>query len=335
MATGTTGTRSKSNKAQSSPPASPPPQPRQAYDNNAANAMKIELPPFFVGNGTEDFSVWCRRLEVALDALPVNNPIDMTKLLPSRLSGPAFNYWDNLPALVKNNYQEVKEQLTKVFRADTNKIDAFKRMMNARPRQPNESLQVYAADLRRLVREAFPDYGFVAQVGEAFRRFLAGLQPALQLKCYEHGAQTLDSALKIAQQIESANEAQHNLLTQNTNHNNMWYPQQVDVSSLSSKICDLSIEPKVDVVTVKEVTDLRAVVVELKDMVSAMQNKMDSISSEREGRRRDREHNYQYSRYHSKSPNFRSGGYSRYRDHSRGSGDRERDVTNTIEIILL
>ncbi|XP_033118935.1 uncharacterized protein LOC117118449 [Anneissia japonica] len=109
----------KNSKKSSSPPpdlnqGSSNAQPAGAGNNSYLSPLKVELPPFFVENGTEAFSVWCRRLEVALDALPMATPIDMVKLLPSRLSGAAFNYWDNLAPAIKNNYPEAKACLTKV-----------------------------------------------------------------------------------------------------------------------------------------------------------------------------------------------------------------------------
>lgn len=74
-------------------------------------------------------------------------------------------------------------------------------------RAPGESLEVYAADVSRLVVEAFPDYGAVARREEKFRRFLAGMDPALRAKCLEQGATDLEEALTIAERCENAREA--------------------------------------------------------------------------------------------------------------------------------
>ncbi|KAI3376856.1 hypothetical protein L3Q82_000102 [Scortum barcoo] len=59
----------------------------------------------------------------------------------------------------------------------------------------------------RLVEEAFPTYGQNAKEGEKFRRFIAGIEPYLHLRCHEHGVKTLDSALQFALQIETAHHA--------------------------------------------------------------------------------------------------------------------------------
>lgn len=72
---------------------------------------------------------------------------------------------------------------------------------------PKEPLEVYAAEITRLVQEAFPNYGRPAIAMERFRRFVAGLDPILQAKCHEHGAATLKDALGGACKWERAQEA--------------------------------------------------------------------------------------------------------------------------------
>ncbi len=78
--------------------------------------------------------------------------------------------------------------------------------MNARPRVPKEPLEVFAAEITRLVLEAFPNYGQSAIAMERFRRFVAGLDPVIQAKCHEHGATSLEEALAIACKWERAQE---------------------------------------------------------------------------------------------------------------------------------
>ncbi|KAK7877977.1 hypothetical protein WMY93_031357, partial [Mugilogobius chulae] len=80
----------------------------------------------------------------------------------------------------------------------------------ARRRAPGESLDVFAADIGKLVQEAFPNYGTAAQKEEKFRRFLAGLDPCLRAKCQEQGATDLDEALVIAARCDMARETLRN-----------------------------------------------------------------------------------------------------------------------------
>ncbi|KAL0154090.1 hypothetical protein M9458_050549 [Cirrhinus mrigala] len=71
---------------------------------------------------------------------------------------------------------------------------------------PTEPLEVFAAEITRLVLEPFPNYGECAIAMERFRRFVAGLDPVLQAKCHEHGATSLEDALAIACKWERAQE---------------------------------------------------------------------------------------------------------------------------------
>lgn len=79
--------------------------------------------------------------------------------------------------------------------------------MNARPLKPGESLDVYSADITRLVLEAFPSYDSNALEGEKFRRFVAGLDPTLQSKVHEMGAENLGEAVLTASRCERAHTA--------------------------------------------------------------------------------------------------------------------------------
>ena len=143
--------------------------------------FKTELPAPFSGDGTEDFTLWCRRLEVAINASPNEHKPQLAALLPAKLSGKAFTLWDSLSDDIKADYDRVKSALSSVF-VQHQSIHRFQTCINARPRFPHEPLEVFAAEIARLCQEAFPKYGKVAQNSERFRRFVAGLAPYLQLK---------------------------------------------------------------------------------------------------------------------------------------------------------
>ena len=169
-------------------------------------SIKIELPPAFCGDGTEDFGKWVRRLEVAIAASSDHQESDLKYILPARLSGAAFSYWDSLPDPVKKDFKQVRDKMKTVF-CSRHFITTFQSFLNARPRYPGESLEVFGAEITRLVEEAFPSYDEDARKGERFRRFVAGLHPHLQRKVHEQGAVTFDDALRIAGRIEHAFEA--------------------------------------------------------------------------------------------------------------------------------
>lgn len=79
----------------------------------------------------------------------------------------------------------------------------FQTHVNACPRKPGESLDVYSADITCLVLEAFPDYDHKAQEGEKFCCFVAGLDLTLQVKIHENGSE----ALLVASRCERARAA--------------------------------------------------------------------------------------------------------------------------------
>lgn len=178
------------------------PQPHNAMaGTNLYVPFRIDLPAPFSGDNAEPFSLWIQRFEVALNVSAT--PPDKAKLLPAKLTGPAFAYWQSLSPAVKADYDLTKASLSAVFGHATF-LATFQMYLNARPRKPQEPLEVYAAELTSLVTEAFPQYDVTARNCEIFRRFVTGLDPALQLKIHEHGAVTLDSALKIASQCKRA-----------------------------------------------------------------------------------------------------------------------------------
>lgn len=171
--------------------------------NNISNTLpfKLDLPSPFHGDGSESFSHWIQRFEVALNIAPSFQ--DRSKLLAAKLAGPAFSYWQSLPDNVKSDYDATKVSLSSVF-GRTQYLATFQTYLNARPRKHNEPLEVFAAELSCLVKESFPTYGYEAQQCELFRRFVAGLDPSLQLKVHEHGATTIEAAQRIAAQCERA-----------------------------------------------------------------------------------------------------------------------------------
>lgn len=168
--------------------------------------FKTELPPCFTGENNESFSQWIRRFEVGCETATNMRPELLVKILPSRLAGPAFRYWDSLSDQVKLDYEAAKRHLQNVFTQDQY-LQTFKTFLNARPRKSGEQLEVYAAELRTLVLHAFPGYGREAINGEVFRRFLAGLEPTLQMKVQEFGADTIEDAIRVASQCERAQRA--------------------------------------------------------------------------------------------------------------------------------
>ncbi|XP_073796767.1 uncharacterized protein [Danio rerio] len=131
---------------------------------------------------------------------------ELARILQTRLSSAAFLLWDSLPQTVQADYTATKKRLKEAF-GQRHFMDRFRASLSACPRGPRESLEVYAAEISRLVDEAFPEYGDRVQREEKFRRFLAALDPVLRTKCHEQGATDLEEAVIITGQCENARDA--------------------------------------------------------------------------------------------------------------------------------
>ena len=163
---------------------------------NAAEQLRthtprgIPLPNPFCNNGRESFQVWARRYEVTQQARYQGSGVDLNTVLaaelPTRLPSELFIVWDNLPPAIQSSYTETKNHLQAAF-GQKDVIASFQTFPNARHRLPNEAMEVYAADICRLVKEAFPDFEDNAAEYMKMSRFLAGLDQELQIKCHERG----------------------------------------------------------------------------------------------------------------------------------------------------
>ena len=174
--------------------------------HNASTYIPVHFPPCFSGDGTADFAQWCQRFEVALDACSTSATIDMAKTLGSHLTGSAFTVWYSFAPEIRSDYKKAKGELAKIF-SKRDEITSFQRMLNARPRQPGEPLQVYKSELSRLTTLAFPLLNEQARADEIFRRFVAGLDPDMQSKCHEFGVKSISDAMDIAERMERAAES--------------------------------------------------------------------------------------------------------------------------------
>ena len=81
--------------------------------------MKIDLPPFFSGEGSDSFHSWSRQFEVAVGVLTDGDNYDyhyeLVRILPTQLNKAAFLLWDSLPEAVQTDYVAVKDRLKEAF----------------------------------------------------------------------------------------------------------------------------------------------------------------------------------------------------------------------------
>lgn len=97
-----------------------------------------------VFSGDGDFSEWLRKLKLVAKLQKVK---DLVAFLPLFLSGGAFAVYEGLDEAIRNSEEELEKALTAAF--SPNKYDAYEQFVNRRLR-PNESVDVFVADIKRL-----------------------------------------------------------------------------------------------------------------------------------------------------------------------------------------
>jgi len=164
--------------------------------------LKTHLPDRFLGNATEDFSVWLGKFEVYADAHQYT-PDVRVRILPTFLDGPALNYIQGLDQDVRRDYPKLLAALSQAFSQDRY-IFTFRQALAQRRRQPGESFMVFATELTSLVKRAYPTYNEPAILGQTLQLFIQGVDPATRLRVMESGALTINKAVEIATRHEQA-----------------------------------------------------------------------------------------------------------------------------------
>ena len=106
-------------------------------------AFDSRLIPEFDGGKAADIVEWFTRAEV----LCKHHGVDLTLVLPARLTGGAFSVWLQMPEDCRRSAEAMRDALYDAFAMDSlAAYDAYA----SRRLQPGESVDVYLADLRRL-----------------------------------------------------------------------------------------------------------------------------------------------------------------------------------------
>ena len=121
------------------------------------------IPEFDGGQNGADVVEWLTRAEVLCD----HHGVDLTMVLPARLTGGAFAVWHQLSQERRHSTKAVRDALYNAFALDP--LAAYDAYVSRRL-QPGESPDVFLADLRRLATR----YGGVPDRALACA-FIAGL----------------------------------------------------------------------------------------------------------------------------------------------------------------
>jgi len=97
-------------------------------------------------DGSGDFFEWVQKFELVAKLKKVN---ELESFLPLFLSGGAFLVYQGLSDKAKSDYSQLKQALLEAF-----SIDAYSAYdeMKCRCLKPNESVDVYLADIKRLAK---------------------------------------------------------------------------------------------------------------------------------------------------------------------------------------
>ena len=135
-------------------------------------AERSHIPAF---TGKETFKVWFSRFKDIAKRQSWDDDEKLDILLP-RLQGEAGSFvFDQLSSKVRNNYSALKHELQNRFRTVENP-KTFSAMFTTRKQKTNESVENYAADLKKLYAKAFARRDPRTREEDLLRRFLDGLQ---------------------------------------------------------------------------------------------------------------------------------------------------------------
>ena len=132
----------------------------------------IKVPPF---DGKEEWRVWITRFETIADRLHWDEELRLDHLL-QRLEGQAATVaFTLLPPAVLHNYRELKAELSSRFQmVETSRL--FESRFARRNQYHDESVEVFAAELKMLYDRAHPHRDRRTREEDLVRRFLDGLQ---------------------------------------------------------------------------------------------------------------------------------------------------------------
>ena len=188
----------------------------------AQNQFHITLDiPQFRGNPSDNIADWFTRIEDTIRPLAEDDDdfnTRMISLMPQKLTHNAYKVFRDLPRGTKTNYEECKTRLCDIFN-NQDFLRTFQGSLTARPRKDDEHIDVYVAEIRNLVSQAFPDYNAPQQEAETYRRFVKGVSNFLRAKIYEHDPKNLNEAIRICKNAERARseldpQLEHSILPQ-------------------------------------------------------------------------------------------------------------------------
>ena len=130
-----------------------------------------KLPPF---TGKESWLVWYNRFQDVSERRRWNDARKLDEILP-KLQGVAGEFvFAQLSKSTRSSYKSLMKELDNRFRVIENPR-AFRVQFSHRDQKPTETVEEYAAELKRLYDKAHPDRDHGVRREDLLRRFLDGL----------------------------------------------------------------------------------------------------------------------------------------------------------------
>lgn len=143
---------------------------RTSVGSNGIN-KRGNLPPF---TGKETWKVWFTRFKEVTKRQGLNDDERLDLLLP-KLQGDAGDFvFDQLNSKIRNNYSLLKHELKNRFRKVENP-KTYGAIFAARKQRSNESIEAYAADLKKLYDKAHAKRDAKTREEDLLRKFLDGI----------------------------------------------------------------------------------------------------------------------------------------------------------------
>ena len=156
-------------------------------------------PPTFLGKQGDDFDLWVKRFEAWCKLHAPSND-DKVLYFPTMLGDAAFSVYASLSELEQSDFESIKAKFRSAYSSNA-LIDAFRSELQSRSRKEGENLVVYASELRRLVRRAFPKYNEEAWEDVVLNKFLDGTGE-IGKKIRRRNPKTVDEAIEQASRLE-------------------------------------------------------------------------------------------------------------------------------------
>lgn len=136
-----------------------------------SSTHNVKLPPF---NGKDSWKIWFSRFEVIAERNQWSREECLDQLLPRLHGGAADFVFGQLSSDVISNYSKLVSELNNRYRVIENR-KTFAAQLHKRNQRPNETVEEFAADLKRLYDKAHVNRDPETRREDLLRRFFDGL----------------------------------------------------------------------------------------------------------------------------------------------------------------